>query len=106
MPISKGAQGVTGLESKKLVSDDRMEAAAASAESEEDDEEDEDGLSDVDEVSGWIIRLAADIIGGASFSPLTQPFALGFLVIQLSNKVTGLAEMCTSWNFDFLKFLQ
>ena len=53
MPISKGAQGVTGLESKKLVSDDRMEAAAASAESEEDDEEDEDGLSDVDEVSGW-----------------------------------------------------
>ena len=56
MPISKGAQGVTGLESKKLVSDDRMEAAAASAESEEDDEEDEDGLSDVDEVSGWIIH--------------------------------------------------
>jgi len=49
VPISKGAQGVTGLESKKLVSDDRMEAAAASAESEEDDEEDEDGLSDVDE---------------------------------------------------------
>ena len=56
VPISKGAQGVTGLESKKLVSDDRMEAAAASAESEEDDEEDEDGLSDVDEVSGWIIH--------------------------------------------------
>ena len=67
MPISKGAQGVTGLESKKLVSDDRMEAATASAESEEDDEEDEDGLSDVDEVSGWIIRSATDKSGGFAF---------------------------------------
>merc|ERR1719264_2475582 len=44
VPISKGSQGVTGLETKKLISDDVMEVGVAG----EDDDDDED-LGDLDE---------------------------------------------------------
>lgn len=49
VPISKGAQGVTGLETKKLVSDDCMEAAAAASEEDGDEDEDDEDLSDLEE---------------------------------------------------------
>ncbi len=49
VPISKGAQGVTGLESERLVADDRMEAEARRASEEEDQEADSDDDSDYDE---------------------------------------------------------
>ncbi len=44
--MSKSAQGVTGLESTRLVPDDRLEAAAKDGD--DDDDNEEEGSSDAD----------------------------------------------------------
>jgi len=46
VPVSKSAQGVTGLESTRLVPDDRLEAAAKDGD--DDDDNEEEGSSDAD----------------------------------------------------------
>ena len=49
VPISKGSQGVTGLETKKLISDDVMEVGVAGEDEDDEDEDDDEDLSDLDE---------------------------------------------------------
>ena len=49
VPISKGSQGVTGLETKKLISDDVMEVGVAGEDDDGEDEDDDEDLSDLDE---------------------------------------------------------
>ena len=72
VPVSKSAQGVTGLESKRLVSDDRLEVGTADVDDVEDDDDEGSSSADSDDsdyipykvclISIWEVGFSTEVL--------------------------------------------
>ena len=70
VPVSKSAQGVTGLEAKRLVPDDRLEVGASNGDDVDGDDDDDEGSSSADSDDSDYIPYKV----GFDFSRLTDVF--------------------------------